>query len=91
MCTSTAAEAMYLSRFWWSTRVCPVCPATLMRKPTLPFAALPPTVVQKLELIERGYTMANERAIHNHFLGRPAPAEPVAETASEAAMEGFLF
>jgi hypothetical protein len=52
---------------------------------------LPPAVVQKLELIERGYTMANERAVHDRFLGRPARAEPVAETASGAAMEDFLF
>jgi len=55
------------------------------------FAELQPCVVQKLELIERGYTMANERAVHDHFLGRPARAEPVAETAASAAMEDFLF
>jgi hypothetical protein len=51
------------------------------------FAELPPAVVQKLELIERGYTMANERAVHDQFLGRPARAE----TASGGAMEDFLF
>jgi predicted transcriptional regulator len=55
------------------------------------FAELPLGVVQKLELIERGYTMANERAVHDRFLGRPVRAEPVVETASGAAVEDFLF
>ena len=55
------------------------------------FAELPGPVVQRLELIERGYTMANERTVHDRFLGRPIRAEPVAATASGAAMEDFLF
>lgn len=55
------------------------------------FAQLPEPVVQRLELIERGYTMANERTVHDRFLGRPIRAEPVAATAPGAATEEFLF
>jgi len=55
------------------------------------FADLPPRVRQMLELIERGYTMANERAVHDRILGRPARVVPIAETAQGSAMEDFLF
>ncbi len=55
------------------------------------FAELPPRIVPMLESIERNYTMANERAVHDRFFGRPVHAEPVAETASGSAMEDFLF
>jgi hypothetical protein len=44
-----------------------------------------------LEVIERLYTMANERAVHDSFLGRAARAESVAEAASGLEMEDFLF
>lgn len=54
-------------------------------------AALPPPAVQMLEMIERLYTMANERDVHDRFLGRPARAEPVAETAAGSVLEDFLF
>ena len=37
-------------------------------------------LLQRLELIERGYTMANERAaLHDRFLGWPVDAHPVVE------------
>jgi hypothetical protein len=55
------------------------------------FAELPAPIVQRLALIERAYTMSNERSVHDRFLGRPVSAEPVAETASGSAMEDFLF
>lgn len=58
---------------------------------TVRFAELPPPVAEMLESIERGYTMATERAVHDHFLGRPARVEPVPEMAPGAAMEDFLF
>ncbi|HEX3994551.1 MAG TPA: hypothetical protein VHX39_25535 [Acetobacteraceae bacterium] len=54
-------------------------------------AELPPLVVQMLEVIDRFYTMANERAVHDRFLERPARAESVAEAASGSEMEDFLF
>jgi hypothetical protein len=55
------------------------------------FAELPPRVVPMLESIERGYTMANERAVHDRFFGRPVRADPVADTEQGSAMEDFLF
>ena len=65
--------------------------AALVQFGVVKFAELPPSVVQRLEVIERGYTMASERAVHDRVLGRPARAEPVAETAPGSAMEDFLF
>jgi hypothetical protein len=44
-----------------------------------------------LEVIERLYTMAGERAVHDRFLDRPVRAETVAEAASGSEMEDFLF
>ena len=55
------------------------------------FSDLPQTVVEMLEAVERTYTMANERAVHDRVLGRPPRAEPIAEAAHGAAMEDFLF
>jgi hypothetical protein len=55
------------------------------------FAELPAPAVRMLESVERGYTMASERSVHDRFLGRSVGTEPVAETASDAAMEDFLF
>jgi hypothetical protein len=55
------------------------------------FAELPPSVVQMLDTIDRSYTMADERAVHDRILGRPARAEPAAEPAAGTEMEDFLF
>ena len=65
--------------------------ASLARVGFIKFAELPPSVVQMLAVIERFYTMANERSVHDRFLGRPARVEPVAETVPGSEMEDFLF
>jgi hypothetical protein len=51
------------------------------------FADLPPRVDQMLRLIARGYTMANERVVHDRIFGGSTAAAP--EPVSE--LEDFLF
>jgi hypothetical protein len=53
-------------------------------------ADLAPRVEQMLQLIERGYTMASERTMHDRVLGRVSRAAPVV-TPAEAELEDFLF
>jgi hypothetical protein len=65
--------------------------ATLSSPGIVDFADLAPAVVQKVEAIERFYTMANERVVHDRVLGRPARAESAAVIAPNAATEDFLF
>ncbi len=65
--------------------------ATLAPSAAVEFAALPPSVLQMLESIDRSYTMADERAVHDRILGRPPRVEARPETAPKAEMEDFLF
>jgi hypothetical protein len=54
----------------------------------LPLADLTPRAEQMLDLMARGYTMANERVIHDRILGRSSRAVPVV---AESEMEDMLF
>ena len=51
---------------------------------------LPPGVAKMLETMAAGYTMANERAVHDRCLGR-APAEIPEPMMAEVALDDFLF
>jgi hypothetical protein len=50
---------------------------------------LPPRVEQMLEVMARGYTMANERVLHDRMLGRVSTGTAVLHAAAE--LEEFLF
>jgi hypothetical protein len=52
-------------------------------------ADLPPPVEQLLEIMARGYTMANERAVHDRYLGRVSIAAAAPAMATE--LEDLLF
>ena len=66
--------------------------ATLAPVGSFNAADLTPGVGRMLELIERGYTMASERAVHDRVLGRVSrPAPVVAASAAVAELEDFLF
>jgi hypothetical protein len=54
-------------------------------------AELPPHVEQMLQLIARGYTMANERVVHDRIFGGSTLAAPTPRTAPAAELEDFLF
>ena len=57
----------------------------------LDLADLGPRVEQMLALIEREYSMANERIVHDRVLGRSARVAPVANIAAAPELEDFLF
>ena len=65
--------------------------AALSRSGHLSFDNLAPGVEQMLALIEQGYTMANERLVHDRILGRSTRATPVREAAPPPELEDFLF
>lgn len=65
--------------------------AALLPSGYLSFANLAPRVAQMLEQVERFYTMASERAIHDRILGRSPQAAPVPEAAAASELEALLF
>jgi hypothetical protein len=52
-------------------------------------ADLAPLVARMVEVMAGGYTMANERAVHDRVLGRAPP--PAIVTPAATALEDFLF
>jgi hypothetical protein len=57
----------------------------------LPLADLTPSNERLLALMEAGYTMANERVIHDRVLGRTSKTAPAAATAPQPELEDMLF
>jgi hypothetical protein len=65
--------------------------ATMSPSGDLPLADLTPHCEQLLALMEAGYTMANERVVHDRVLGRARKSAPSMATARQPELEDMLF
>ena len=63
--------------------------AALLPSEYVSFSNLAPRVADMVAVIEHGYTMAVERAVHDRVTGRAAPAAPGVAASPE--LEDFLF